>query len=873
MRYGHFDDAACEYVIDRVDVPVSWTNYLGGKDFATVIGHTGGGYSYYKRPQSGRITRFRQNGVPTDRPGKYVYLRDTADGDYWSISWQPVGKPLTSGTWTAAHGTGYTRFVADYRDIHATQTVFVPLDDDVEVWGVELTNTGATSRTLEVTGYVEFSFNNIEIDNQNLQMSLYSQGADYADGIVECDAFYEPWTFNYFASALTELGGAPQSGAANLPESFDCLRDSFIGPWRDERNPIGIERGRLSDSAGTTQNHCGALEHRVELAPGESARLVFLLGHGSRDAGKTHNPHTDGAGRRMRSKYAAPGAVQGEYRRLVDHWREKQARLQVNTPDPGMNTMLNTWTLYQAETCVVWSRFASFVEVGGRTGLGYRDTAQDAMSVIHSNPAKTRQRLLELLRAQTREGFGLHLFDPVDFDPHAPTDPDIPTPTIVPRGSVADLIHGLEDVCSDDHLWLVPTIIEYVRETGDVGFLDERVPFAQQALEAAQGSGLGAADPNCPTVWDHLVAALDFTSEQIGANGVARGLRADWNDCLNLGGGETALGTFLHAWAIGQFLQIAQELGRTKDVPRFTAELQRIAKVADTELWDGDWWRRGITRDGVVIGSRANEEGKIFLEHQAWPTIAGITTAERGRKTLDSVAQLLGSEYGTHLNWPAFTKVDDTVGFLTRVYPGIKENAAIFSHPNAWPIIAETKLGRGDQALAFYDSILPYYQNDNIDVRQAEPYAYVQFLYGRDHPRFGLAQNPWLTGTAGWMYTAATKHILGIRPTLDGLLIDPCIPAAWPGFTVRRKWRGATYEIAVQNPDGVCAGVAKLAVTCEQDPLVVSTDAASKKPLLNRPGVSSEIVPVEVADGTRPAALVGIAPAGSTVRVEVVLGN
>jgi N,N'-diacetylchitobiose phosphorylase len=339
--------------------------------------------------------------------------------------------------------------------------------------------------------------------------------------------------------------------------------------------------------------------------------------------------------------------------------------------------------------------------------------------------------------------------------------------------------------------------VEYVKETGDLAFLDLEVPFAE---------GTPA------TVYDHLKAALDFSASQVGANGVALGLRADWNDCLNLGGGETALVTFLHAWAIREFLEVAEPLGRAGDVARYAAELDRITRVADEQLWDGDWWIRGYTRDGVEIGSKKNDEGRIFLEHQAWPVIAGITTQERGETSMDSVRELLGSEYGTHLNWPAFTKVDDTVGFVTRVYPGIKENASIFSHPNAWPIIAEAVLGRGDDAVAFYDSILPYHQNDNIDVRGAEPYAYVQFIYGRDHEWFGKAQNPWLTGTAGWMYTAVTKWILGVRPTIDGLVVDPCVPADWDGFEMRREWRGAVYLIEVRNPDHVSKGVASLSV-------------------------------------------------------------
>ncbi len=788
MRYGHFDTARDEYVIDRPDVPVSFTNYLGSKDYCVVLSHNAGGYSYYRSPQSGRVTRFRPNGVPLDRPGHYVYLRDDADGEYWSVSWQPVGKPLAAdgveggARYTAAHGMGYSRFESSYRGIDATQTIFVPLDDAVEVWDVRVTNTGDTERTLTLATYVEFSFHTITIDNQNLQMSLYASGSSYADGIIEYDFHYEPWTAHYFASS-------------RQPDSFDSLRDNFIGSYRTETNPIAVERGHGSNRSSTTQNHCGSLFHKVTLAPGETARLVYVLGHGTRDE----------VGRAMQAKYADLATTDAEFARLRAHWRAKQDALRIRTPHEGMNTMINTWTLLQAETCVQWSRFASFVEVGGRTGLGYRDTAQDVMSVIHSNPVKTRARIMELLRAQTQAGYGLHLFDPKAFDPDAEPLPDIPSPTVVPTpaGILADPRAGGHLARTRTCGWS-PRSCEYVRETGDLAFLDLEVPFAE---------GTPA------TVYEHLKAALDFSAAQVGANGVALGLRADWNDCLNLGGGETSLVTFLHAWAIRAFVEVAEGLGRTEDVARYTAELDRITRVADEQLWDGAWWIRGYTRDGVRIGSHENEEGRIFLEHQAWPVIAGITTQERGEASMDSVRELLGSEYGTHLNWPAFTTVDDTVGFVTRVYPGIKENAAIFSHPNAWPIIAEAVLGRGDEAVAFYDSILPYHQNDNIDVRGAEPYAYVQFIYGRDHEWFGKAQNPWLTGTAGWMYTAVTKWILGVRPTLDGLVVDPCIPRDWDGFEVRRQWRGATYLIEVRNPERVSKGVRSITVDgVEWDP-------------------------------------------------------
>lgn len=831
MRYGHFDDEDLEYVIDRVDVPASWINYLGVEDWCTVINQNAGGYSFYRSSQSGRVTRFRPNGVPLDRPGHYLYLRDDADGQYWSASWQPVGSPSDAAGYRTRHGLSYSVFESDRNGIEASQRIFVPIGEDAEVWDVTLTNTSGRERTLSLFGYVEFSFHSVGIDNENFQMSLYASGADYADGVVEYDFYYEPWTYHYFTATADPVG-------------FDTLRDSFLGAYRTETNPLAVERGECSGSQATTSNHCGALHHRVTLAPGETVRLAYVLGYGRREAGT-----------RLRRKYADPAAVDAAIADLAAYWQRKRSVLSVATPSATMNTLLNTWTLLQAETCVVWSRFASFVEVGGRVGLGYRDTAQDIMSVSHTNPGKVRQRILELLQGQMSWGYGLHLFDPLLFEGNRRDDipVGVKLPTVVP-GRASDLVHGLADACSDDHLWLVSSVVDYVKETGQVGFLDEVVPFADSGMtpaERADVMGADAAerfDAAPATVYEHLRRAIEFSAEQVGDNGIAKGLRADWNDCLNLGGGQTALVSFLHVWAANALAEAAGQLGRTDERERLEAVAATVIEAANRELWDGAWYLRGYTRDGVKIGSAENSEGRIFLEHMPWAVISGAAPSDRGTSAMDAVREHLASEYGTHLCWPSYTQVDDTIGYVTRVYPGVKENGAIFSHPNAWPIIAETVLGRGEAAMAYYDSLAPANSNDSIEVHGAEPYVYAQFLYGRDHAWFGKAQNPWLTGTAGWMYTAATKHILGVRPDFDALVVDPCIPHDWDGFTLRRQWRGATYEIEVRNPGRVSAGVASVKVDGQQ------------------------LAPVSDPRGGRAVARLPLAAEGTTQRVEVVLG-
>ena len=770
MQYGHFDNEKREYVIDRVDLPTSWTNYLGVKDMCAVVNHTAGGYLFYKSPEYHRITRFRGNAVPMDRPGHYVYVRDDETGEFWSISWQPVGKPLDQAKYTCRHGLSYTTYSCDYQGIEAEQTLFIPIDDPVELWDVKLKNESGRKRKLSVYSYCELSFHHIEMDNKNFQMSLYAAGSSFEDGIIEHDLFYEEFGYQYFTSDFK-------------PDGFDCLRDRFIGLYHTEDNPVAVERGEMSGSSEKGGNHCGALMRRLELEPEEETRLIFLLGEGKREAGRA-----------MRAKYSDHGAVDRAYSDLKAFWDDKCSRLQIQTPDEGMNTLINTWTLYQAEINVMFSRFASFIEVGGRTGLGYRDTAQDAMTVPHSNPEKCRQRLVELLRGLVSAGYGLHLFQPEWFDPDTEVKP-FKSPMVVPTPKVSDMIHGLEDTCSDDALWLIASIVEYVKETGEYGFFDEIITYADG------GSG---------TVYEHMKKILDFSAKQIGAHGVCKGLRADWNDCLNLGGGESALVSFLHYWAIDNFLEAASWLGREKDVKVYTDMLRTVKETCDRELWDDGWYIRGITKNGRKIGTHQDREGRLHLESNSWAVLSGAADYEKGIKAMDAVDEYLYTPYGIMLNGPSYTVPDDDIGFVTRVYPGVKENGSIFSHPNPWAWAAECRLGRGDRAMKFYHALCPYYQNDIIEIREAEPYSYCQFIMGKDHTAYGRARHPFMTGSGGWAYFSATRYMLGIRPQFDSLEIDPCIPADWKEFSVTRVWRGAEYRISVKNPEGVMKGVKEL---------------------------------------------------------------
>ena len=769
MQYGHFDNKAREYVIDRVDLPVSWTNYIGLKDMYGVFNHTAGGYLLYKSSEYHRITRFRPNGVPMDGPGHYIYLRDDEDGDYWTVSWQPVGKPKEF--YSCRHGLSYVKYLSDYSGIHAEQTLFVAMDDPVEIWDVKLRNDSGKVRDLSVFSYLEFSFHQVDMDNRNFQMSLYAAGSRYEDGVIEHDLYYEEDGYQFFTSDFQ-------------PDGFDCLRDKFIGGYRTERNPIVLETGQCTGSFEKGGNHCGCLKKTVTLQPGEEVRLIYLLGEGK-----------VADGRAMRRKYT-PEKVDEDFARTAAFWDEKLNCLQIDTPNEGMNTEINIWNLYQSEINVMFSRFTSFIEVGGRVGLGYRDTAQDAMMVPHSNPEKCRSRLIELLRALTTRGYGLHLFEPRWFEPEEKQQ-SFKSPTVIPTPDKSQIVHGIKDACADDALWLVSSIVQYVKETGEIDFVRENVTYAD-----------GGAD----SVYEHMKRILDFSAQEVGINGICKGLRADWNDCLNLGGGESAMVSYLHYWALNNFVTLAEQLGETEDAAHYRAVAERVKKTCEEVLWDGKWYIRGITANNRKIGTQADTEGRVHMESNTWAVLSGAADYERGISAMDSVDEYLYTEYGLMLNAPCFTTPDDSIGFVTRVYPGLKENGAIFSHPNPWAWCAEAMLGRGSRAMKFYNALCPALQNDKIEIRQSEPYTYCQFVVGRDHTAFGRARHPFMTGSSGWAYYAATQYLLGIRPDFDGMVVDPCIPGEWKEFSVKRKWRGAEYQIHVTNPNGVEKGVKSILV-------------------------------------------------------------
>ena len=782
MRFGHFDDEAREYVITRPDTPRSWSNYLGSRLYGGIITQNAGGYSFYKSGGLGRVLRFRFNGVPEDQPGRFIYLRDDADGDFWSASWQPVGKPLDEYSSTVRHGLGYSIFESEYRGIRSEATYFIPDGQAFEYWSVKVTNTSDRPRTISAFSYAELANEwNSRQDLENLQYSQYVVLATYRDQVIHRRnstryAFKELW-FGLVGADVT---------------SFDTDRDTFLGPYRTQSAPLAVERGECSGSQTVGDNSCASLHTRLELAPGETRQLIYLLGIGSPDRVWNDGEADLRPGREIMAEFGTPERVDAELAKIRAEWRESLAPFQVSTPDPEMNSMVNVWHAYQTHMTFNWSRGVSLIEAGGRDGLGYRDTVQDMLAVTHAIPEHVRERLDLILTGQTAEGGALPLVKPLTHNPgHEPTPP-------------------IEKYRSDDALWLPITVANFVYETGDVNYLDTTLPYA---------------DHGSATVFEHLTQALTFSLAHRGTNGLVQGLQADWNDCIQFGTtGESMFSTFLLANGLRVVSELAEHTGREEAAAWAGAELEALEPVLEGG-WDGDWYIRGISATGAKLGSDALDEGKIYLEPNVWAAISGVVPRERAIGAMDSVREHLSTEHGVALCHPPHTHEVPGVGLSLLVFPpGHKENGGIFCHANSWTIVAEGILGRGERAYDYYRSYLPARYNDHADIHQVEPYVYCQFTHGPTSPRFGQARNPWLTGTASWSYIGVTQYILGVRPELEGLRIDPCLPTAWDGYEVARRFRGMNLTIKVTNAAHVSTGVA--AVSVNGIPVDVSDDDA-----------------------------------------------
>ena len=765
MQYGYFDAANREYVITDPSTPAPWVNYLGDPEYGAIISNNAAGYSFVKSGANGRITRFRFNSSMA-LPGRYIYLRDRKTGDYWTASWQPVGKPLDVYRSECRHGTGYTTISAHYSQIHSEVSYYVPLGMAYEVWHLKVTNEDTQPRPLSLFGFIEFTNqDNYEQDQVNLQYSLFISQTEYRDNMI-----LQTISGNSAKDRRVRMFGMAGAQACAACGSLSDL----IGPYRTYADPLAVEKGALGSEMNYCSNSCGALQTDVTLAPGETKELVFILGQ-----------HDEDDARKILDRYNDPGQAAAELAALKDHWHSKLENFQVQTPSAPFDHMVNTWNAYQCFLTFIWSRAASLIYCGLRNGYGYRDTVQDIQGIIHLDPEMAAQKLRFMLSAQTKIGGGLPL---VKFDHHAgqentPDDPEYVRQT------------GHPSYRADDALWLFPTIVKYIGETGRKDFLDEVILFAD-----------GGED----TVYEHLKRAIRFSTERLGSHHMPAGLHADWNDCLRLGEqGESVFVAFQLYYAMTIIRSMAMERNDIAYAQEITEKQDALARALQ-DCWDEDHFIRGIREDGSVVGAKHDPEANMWLNPQSWSVISGYAAPEQAKTAMESVYQILNTPYGAKLMEPPY-KEHYFDGALMHVYNAdVKENGGIFSQSQGWLILAEALMGHGDRAFTYFMETSPAAMNDRAEIRVIEPYVHGQFTESTRSPFEGRSHVHWLTGTASTVMVGCVEGICGIRPDAGGLCISPSIPSAWDSFRIRKNFRGKTLDITVDNPAHVQCGVQSL---------------------------------------------------------------
>lgn len=776
MRYGYFDDSQREYVITRPDTPLPWINYLGCEDYFGLISNTAGGYSFYRDARLRRLTRYRYNNAPFDVGGRYLYLRDNTSGEFWSPSWQPTQHSLEN--YTCRHGQGYTIIAARYRQIEAQTRYFVPLDETLEIWELSLTNQRSQPASLSVFSSIEFCLWDAQDDASNFQRNFSTGQVEVEGSVIYHKTEYRERRdhFAYFACSAEVAG-------------FDTQREAFLGPYRGWNRPQVVEQGESANSIAHGWAPIGSHHVRLTLAPGETRQIIFLLGYHENPRDQKFDPPGSQTLNKQTVKpiiarYLDPQQVQAAFEALRGHWDSLLNIFQVQTPDIHTNRMVNIWNAYQCMVTFNMSRSASFYESGIGRGMGFRDSNQDLLGFVHMVPERARQRILDIAATQLETGGAYHQYQP-----------------LTKRGNDA-----VGSNFNDDPLWLVLGVTAYLKETGDWSILDELVPYDNRP---------GSEQP----LYEHLQRSLQYTLDRLGPHSLPLIGRADWNDCLNLNtfseepgesfqtttnkDGQVAESVFI----AGLFTLAAREMGELAEVRGLSEQAQfyrqAAALMSATTLeqgWDGAWFLRAYDNFSQKVGSHECAEGQIFIEPQGVCVMAGIGLKEgQAEQALASVRERLATPHGIVLQQPAYSQYYLHLGEISSYPPGYKENAGIFCHTNPWIMIAETRLGHGDQAHNYYWRINPSVREEISDLHRCEPYVYAQMIAGRDAPSHGEAKNSWLTGTAAWNYVAVTQWILGLRPTYTGLQVAPVIPRDWPSFEVVRLFRGVTYRIQVKR--------------------------------------------------------------------------
>ena len=772
MKFGHFDAEHREYVVTNPKTPVKWINYIGSRDFGGFVDHTGGALICSNDPALNRITKYIQQLPSSDFKGETLYLRIHHDDG--TVIFSPFFVPTLHelDSFECHVGLGYTTLITQVYGIHTEVTIFVPENEYCEIRDIRIKNISGEPLEIDVIPVVEYTHPDALQQYTNadwIPQTMQSKALQEEDGsiiLLQYPFMLRDTRINYFTS--------------NHPaSSFETDRKKFLGDneYGSFKNPLSLHQKALSNSEAQRGDNIAVLLHPLGMVqPNEEKQIITQLGQAKSIAdAKT-----------LISKYKEPACVQQELKKLSEFWDGYLEAFSVASPDPELDVMINLYNPRQCYTTFTWSRYLSYYQMGlGARGIGIRDSSQDTLAVLASVPEEASQFLKLLLSFQKMDGSAMHQFNP-----------------LTNIGSCGDSLE-MEDryhFYSDDHLWLVLGITSYINETGDVGILDEMIPYYEKDRDEKP--------IETGSVMEHIERAFDFTCKNAGAHGLPLLGFADWNDTVNLPkGAESFFSANLFGLALKELIPILQSMGNFALVDKYQGMYQKMKEKVELNGWDGKWYLRYFDHQGNAVGSAQNEYCKIYLNGQSWPVLSGFASQERSQMAMDSVYEKLFTPNGIKLSTPSFNGYDPIYGGITTYPPGVKENGGIFVHPNPWAVIAETMLGNGDRAYQYYSATNPAVRNDRIEIYECEPYVYSQNIISDEHPQFGLARNSWLTGAAAWHYLAATQYILGIRPELEGLRVDPCIPSGWDGFKVIRKFRGNFIHIEVHNPDHVCKGV------------------------------------------------------------------
>ncbi len=778
MKYGYFNDKQREYVITNPKTPVKWINYIGSLEFGGFIDHTGGSLICRGDPTLNRIIKYIQQLPSSEFKGETLYLRFKQNGVYkvFSPFYVPTLDPYD--VYECHVGMGYSRIISEIYGIRTECTIFVPLDDAREIREIKIINKTGIELEIDAVPVVEYThfdavkqFNNADWVPQTMQ-SLCIRENDGLMTLTQYAFMRRETSINFLTS------NHPVSSFESDRKRF--LGDNEYGAWS---NPLSLQMDELGNYEAKRGDNIGAIMHHLgKFKIGEEKSFITQLGQEESFEKARDNIE----------KYRNPENVRKAFKSVSDFWNDYLSKIKVETPDEDINRMLN---IHNPRQCLItrnWSRYLSYYQTGlGTRGIGVRDSLQDIMGVVDRIPEDSKEFLKSILMVQRKNGSAMHSFNPLSMEA---------------SGGEFNEIPDRPQYYGDDHLWIILAVTAYLKETGNTEFLDEVIPYYDEGIKKKGPVEKG-------TVMDHLKMALDFTMNDKGRHGLPHLGYADWNDTVNLRtGAESLFNLHLYGKGLLEMIELCGYLGNVTLAKDYKKEYSRVRKIFNKICWDGEWYIRYFDSDGTSLGSVKNKYGKIYLNAQSWAVISGMATTARAKKALNSVNRLINTSRGIKLSWPGFNGYDPDRGGITTYPPGAKENGGIFLHTNPWAVIAEALTGNGDRAYEYYKQINPAARNDDMDEYECEPYVYAQNILGDEHPQFGLARNSWLTGAASWMYQAGIKFILGLRPVYTGMEIDPCIPAGWSSFKIRRKYRGSVYNIMVTNPEHINRGVSVLKV-------------------------------------------------------------